>query len=445
MTLRGVLHNYNCMRVDQGKDFTKDDFLVVVVCDGYDRIPESFKALAREKGFLDEDLLINKGFMKQDPRNGTYKMKPLRDIMDDEVPNDKVPGNLLHIFQVTTWDFGMTDDVLKSRRINFMFAIKHRNDGKINSHKWFFQGVCKYLKPEYCLMLDIGTKPTENALLKLYNFMQIDKHCGGCCGEIEVDLSETATTEAYMLQVSQFYEYKLGHTPDKCAESFFGFTSVLPGAYSLFRWKAIKGPPLDMFFKNTTREDIPTCPEANEYLAEDRIMCLQIYIKEGTGYTVQYVPDAKAVTDAPNSIIALMKQRRRWMNGALFGTAKVISNFVNMISFSRNDHPNWRQAMMVLFMSFLTALFVFQFLIIGATVASVIVFLASVIDIIVKNNLDPDAYGFWANIVDSKIVMKVFFGAYFFLCSVATFVSLGLPVDRGMSYFKPTAIILSIL
>ena len=91
--------------------------------------------------------------------------------MYDDVPNKSVPSNILHIFQVTTWDFGIEDDVLKSRRINFMFSVKHRNDGKINSHKWFFQGVCKYLKPKYCLMLDIGTKPTENALLKLYNFM----------------------------------------------------------------------------------------------------------------------------------------------------------------------------------------------------------------------------------------------------------------------------------
>lgn len=56
-----------------------------------------------------------------------------------------------------------------------------------------------------------------------------------------------------MVQAAQFYEYKLGHTPDKACESFFGFTSVLPGAYSMFRWKAIKGSPLDMFFKNVTR------------------------------------------------------------------------------------------------------------------------------------------------------------------------------------------------
>ena len=106
----------------------------------------------------------------------------------------------------------------------------------------------------------------------------------------------------------------------------------------MFRWKAIKGGPLDAFFKNVTRTEIPTCAEANEYLAEDRIMCLQIYIKTQEKYTLAFVPDAKAFTDAPPNMMTLMKQRRRWMNGSLFGTSKVISNFVNMISCRRTKH-----------------------------------------------------------------------------------------------------------
>jgi chitin synthase len=92
------------------------------------------------------------------------------------------------------------------------------------------------------------------------------------------------TSSSYWIQAAQFYEYKLGHTPYKSTESFFGFTLVLPGAYSFFRWKAIKGTPLDTFFKNVTRIELPTCAQANEYLAEDRVMCLQIYIKPNDGY-----------------------------------------------------------------------------------------------------------------------------------------------------------------
>jgi len=57
-TLSGVVHNYNCLRLDARHKFTKDDMVVVVICDGYDRIPESFKQFARDKLFLDEELLI---------------------------------------------------------------------------------------------------------------------------------------------------------------------------------------------------------------------------------------------------------------------------------------------------------------------------------------------------------------------------------------------------
>ena len=110
-----------------------------------------------------------------------------------------------------------------------------------------------------------------------------------------------------MVQAAQFYEYKLGHAPDKSCESFFGFTSVLPGAYCMFRWKAIKGTPLDTFFQNVNSNDTPSCSVANEYLAEDRIMCLQIYIKINNRYKLAYVPDAKAFTDAPPDMMTLMK------------------------------------------------------------------------------------------------------------------------------------------
>ena len=187
-TLRGLIHNYNCFRSDKNFKLTKDDFLIFIVCDGYDRIPDSFKKHARDKGFLDEDILEHKGFMEKDPRTGNLKMRDLRDIMDNNVPDDEVPKNLLHVWQVTTWDVGLEDDILKGRRVHICFGVKHRNDGKINSHKWFFQGICKYLKPEYCLMLDIGTQADEYAIMKLYAHMQADEDCGGCCGEIEVDL-----------------------------------------------------------------------------------------------------------------------------------------------------------------------------------------------------------------------------------------------------------------
>jgi len=149
---------------------------------------------------------------------------------------------------------------------------------------------------------------------------------------------------------------------------------VLPGAYSLFRWEAIKGEPLEKFFKNVTRKTLPNCSEANEYLAEDRIMCLEIYIKRNEKYKLAYVPDAKAFTDAPPNMMTLMKQRRRWMNGAMFGTAKVIKNFVNMISCRRTSHGCCRGMCMTVFMLYTSTLFMLQFFIVGAMFAATYAF-----------------------------------------------------------------------
>jgi cellulose synthase/poly-beta-1,6-N-acetylglucosamine synthase-like glycosyltransferase len=39
-------------------------------------------------------------------------------------------------------------------------------------------------------MLDIGTRPDDYAVYKLYKYMKHAKLCGGCCGEIEVDISD---------------------------------------------------------------------------------------------------------------------------------------------------------------------------------------------------------------------------------------------------------------
>ena len=87
-----------------------------------------------------------------------------------------------------------------------------------------------------------------------------------------------------------------------------------------------------------------------------------------------YIPDAKAFTDGPPSMMVLMKQRRRWMNGAMFGTTKVISNFVNMTSCRRTNHSCPRQCAMCVFMLYTSTLFALQFFIVGAMFAATYAF-----------------------------------------------------------------------
>jgi cellulose synthase/poly-beta-1,6-N-acetylglucosamine synthase-like glycosyltransferase len=98
---------------------------------------------------------------------------------------------------------------------------------------------------------------------------------------------------------------------------------------------------------------------------------------------VEFVPDAKALTDAPPNLTLLLKQRRRWMNGALFGTFKVQQNFFRMIS-CMNRQPCLRQLMMCMFMIYLIASFMLQFVTIGVTFSSIVIFLVYVINTFFK-------------------------------------------------------------
>jgi len=52
---------------------------------------------------------------------------------------------------------------------------------------------------------------------------------------------------------------------------------VLPGAFSVFRWEAIKGKPIEEFLKGLNKHELDLL-QLNMFLAEDRIMCFQIII-----------------------------------------------------------------------------------------------------------------------------------------------------------------------
>jgi len=78
----------------------------------------------------------------------------------------------------------------------------------------------------------------------------------------------------------------------------------LPGAFSIFRWKAIKGRPLEQFFKGLDKSNL-SLRELNMFLAEDRIMCFEIVSQNQANgieakFDLMYLPGAIAVTDPPD-------------------------------------------------------------------------------------------------------------------------------------------------
>ena len=95
---------------------------------------------------------------------------------------------------------------------------------------------------------------------------------------------------------------------DKPLESVFGYITVLPGAFSAYRYFALKNDatgegPLQKYFLGESMHgagaDIFT---ANMYLAEDRILCWELVSKRGGAWILHYVKSAYAVTDVPDQV-----------------------------------------------------------------------------------------------------------------------------------------------
>ena len=79
-TMRGILQNYAEMREDPRLKLGDEEMYAIVLCDGHDKIPQSFKKFARDRGFYDEQRLVEDGYMKH--VNGQCKMRRMDEMFD---------------------------------------------------------------------------------------------------------------------------------------------------------------------------------------------------------------------------------------------------------------------------------------------------------------------------------------------------------------------------
>ncbi|KAJ5241572.1 chitin synthase, partial [Penicillium citrinum] len=192
--------------------------------------------------------------------------------------------------------------------VQMIFCLKQQNSKKINSHRWLFNAFGRILNPEVCILIDAGTKPGPKSLLALWEAFYNDKNLGGACGEIHALLGKRWEKVLNPIVAAQNFEYKISNILDKPLESVFGYVSVLPGAFSAYRYRAIMGRPLEQYFHGDHtlsarlgRKGIEGMNifKKNMFLAEDRILCFELVAKAGYSWHLTYVKASKGETDVP--------------------------------------------------------------------------------------------------------------------------------------------------
>jgi chitin synthase len=89
------------------------------------------------------------------------------------------------------WHPGLTDPERSAnhytKKIKIFSCFKHLNGTKLSSHLWFFEGFCRYLNPEFIVLLDVGTKPESYGVSNLIRGFNGDPDVGGVTGLMSVD------------------------------------------------------------------------------------------------------------------------------------------------------------------------------------------------------------------------------------------------------------------
>ncbi|SMN19795.1 similar to Saccharomyces cerevisiae YNL192W CHS1 Chitin synthase I, requires activation from zymogenic form in order to catalyze the transfer of N-acetylglucosamine (GlcNAc) to chitin [Maudiozyma saulgeensis] len=320
-TLKGVMQNIKHMvRKKNSSTWGPDAWKKIVVCivsDGRSKINERSLALISSLGCYQD------GFAK------------------DEI-NDKKVG--MHVYEHTTMvnidNIGKDSVELVANEttvpVQLLFALKEQNQKKINSHRWAFEGFAELLQPNIVVLLDAGTMPGKDSIYELWREFRVP-NVGGACGEIRTDLGKNFKNLVNPLIASQNFEYKMSNILDKTTESNFGFITVLPGAFSAYRFEAVRGEPLEKYFygEKVADEGLHFF-SSNMYLAEDRILCFEIVVKKNASWVLKYCRSSYASTDVPERVPEFILQRRRWLNGSFFAGVYSFAHFYKIWTSGHN-------------------------------------------------------------------------------------------------------------
>lgn len=274
-------------------------------------------------------------------------------VFQEGIAKNYVNGNEVqaHIFEYTT-QVSLDGDLRFQGAekgivpVQMLFCLKEQNCKKINSHRWLFNAFCPLLNPNVCILLDVGTKPGSTSLYHLWKAFDSDSNVAGACGEIKAMKGKGGLNLLNPIVAAQNFEYKMSNILDKPLESVFGYISVLPGALSAYRYRALRNNadgtgPLASYFKGESlhgREaDVFT---SNMYLAEDRILCWELVAKRGEKWVLKYVRSATGETDVPDTVPEFISQRRRWLNGSLFAAIYAQTHFTQIW---KTDHSFFRK------------------------------------------------------------------------------------------------------
>ena len=197
-------------------------------------------------------------------------------------------------FEILVIDDGSSDDTyLMAKNMEFnhgnirLKAYTKPNGGKANALNFGIQKA----KGELFLAVDADSKLSPDSLELMAAYFE-DEEIAAVAGSVYVTNTDNLWTKLQAL------EYIQGLNLVRNGQAYFKLVNIIPGPIGMFRKKAVE--KVD-FYKDDT-------------FAEDCDLTLRLI---EAGYKIDYEIDAISYTEAPESLLDLLKQRYRWTRGIL--------------------------------------------------------------------------------------------------------------------------------
>jgi poly-beta-1,6-N-acetyl-D-glucosamine synthase len=156
---------------------------------------------------------------------------------------------------------------------------------------------------DYVLNVDGDSQLSPDTLRKTIRHF-VDPRLGAIAGNVKVLNRDNIWTTLQAL------EYVEGLNMARSAQSIIKLVNIIPGPLGLFRKQSI----------------VDAGWYSSDTFAEDADITLKII---RAGWRVEYEPDAKSYTEAPDTIVDLLKQRYRWTRGIIQAVRKHHDLFFN--------------------------------------------------------------------------------------------------------------------
>lgn len=239
---------------------------------------------------------------------------------DDEKPND----SFMYIIKKFDLDY---EDIKTVKTIEIKYKqtglnisiMRLPHGGKKSAQYGGFKEISKNysnLEDSLVFFIDSDIILKNDSLSQFTYYMnKYDKYC--LTGIITCIASDNPSFLTYYQDI----EYISGQVFTRNMETYMGATTCLPGAFTIIKYSCLNKVE-ELYF--TSKEYNSIYDYHRFYLGEDRY--LTHLLMEEYPWKIGFCENARCKTDAPKTIITLLKQRRRWSLGHISNDTWMMSS-----------------------------------------------------------------------------------------------------------------------